>query len=273
MKKRIEYTFFLFYRYMLIFLIMLTVLSISCYQDVVELDLSEFDSRIVIEGIITDQPGPHRIRITRTISYESSGDFPSVSGAEVVISDDSDYTETLRAFRAGTYQTDEFQGVPGRTYTLSVFVEGEEYTASCKMPEAVELDSITYNIYGGIAYLRCVFYDREGIDDFFRLKIYRNGDLVETYLYQGRFRDGQKIILDDFITPFLLDDQVRIEMHTIDRIIYEYLAMLGEDNGESFVELPDILPLTAYNPNTNLSNGALGYFSAQTKRTYTFIVE
>ena len=118
-----------------------------------------------------------------------------------------------------------------------------------------------------------MFYDREGIDDFFRLKIYRNGDLVETYLYQGRFRDGQKIIIDDFINPFLLDDQIRIEMFTIDRIIYEYFSMLGEDTDESFVELPDILSLTAYNPNTNLSNGALGYFSAQTVRTYTFVVE
>ena len=156
MKKKYKYKLCLFYRSVLIFLIMITFLSISCYQDVVDLDLSEFDSQIVIEGIITDEPGPHTVRITKTISYESSRDFPSVSGAEVVISDDSANIETLRAIRSGTYRTDELQGVPGRTYTLSVSVEGEEYTASCTMPEALELDSITYDIYGGIAYLRCV---------------------------------------------------------------------------------------------------------------------
>ena len=163
-----------FYRRCYVFLIAFVSLSISCYQDVIDLDLSDFESEVVIEGNITDQPGPYTVTISKTVSYENSTNFPLVSGAEIVIADDAGNVETLREVRAGTYQTSSLQGVPGKTYTLFVNVEGKEYTASCSMPEPLELDSVTYDLYDQFAYLRCEFADREGMDEFFRLNIYRN---------------------------------------------------------------------------------------------------
>lgn len=271
-----KYPFCLLFRRGCILLIIITLFSISCYQDVIDLDLSDFESQIVIEGNITNQPGPYTVKISRTAGYEKSRDFPSVSGAEVVIADDAGNSETLRKIRAGRYRTSSLQGVPGRTYSLFVNVDGKEYTASCTMPEPLELDSILYDTYDQFAFLRCEFSDREGTDDFFRLKIYRNETYVETYLYQDRYRDGQSFDID-INTMFLVGDDVKIEMLAIDRTIYEYFSMLGDNvlqsNEGLNIELPDFLPVTAYNPKTNLSDGALGYFSAHTVRKYTFVVE
>ena len=276
MMSQWKYPFFLLFRRGCILLPAITLFSISCYQDVIDLDLSDFESQIVIEGNITNQPGPYTVKISRTVGYEKSRDFPPVYGAEVVITDDAGNFETLREIRSGRYWTSSLKGVPGRTYSMSVNVDGKEYTASCTMPEPLELNSILYDIYDQLAFLRCEFSDREGIDDFFRLKIYRNETYVETYLYQGRFRDGQSIDID-INTMFFLGDDVKIEMLAIDRTIYEYFSMLGGDieqsNEELDIELPDFFPITVFNPKTNLSDGALGYFSAHTVRTYTFVVE
>lgn len=276
MTRQAKYPFCLLFRRDCILFLAITLFSISCYQDVIDLDLSDLESKIVIEGNITNQPGPYTVKISRTVGYEKSRDFPRVSDAEVVIADDAGNSETLREIRPGMYWTSSLRGVPGRTYSLSVNVDGKEYTASCTMPSPLELNSILYDIYDQITLLRCEFIDREGTDDFFRLKIYRNETYVETYLYQGRFRDGQSIDID-INTMFLLGDDVMIEMLAIDRTIYEYFSMLGDDvlqsNEGLNIALPDFLPVTVFNPKTNLNDGALGYFSAHAIRTYTFVVE
>jgi len=119
-------------------LIFILIFCCSCYQDVVDINLSELDQQIVIEGSITNQPGPYKIKISKTASLYQPGSIPRVSGANVVIFDDLDNFETLNEIVAGIYQTSSMQGVPGRTYTLQVITEGKEYTAISKMPVPVE---------------------------------------------------------------------------------------------------------------------------------------
>jgi hypothetical protein len=247
--------------------------AVSCYQDVIDLDFSEFESQIVIEGNITDQPGPYTVNISRTASHNRTDRFPLVAGAEVIISDDAGNAETLREEKAGCYRTREFEGVPGRTYSLFVEVEGEEYSATCKMPEPMQLDSVGYDLYGSEAFLRVAFTNREGVDDYIRFLVYQNGHHEMTYLYQDRFEDAEHIEYTEFDLVFQRYDFVRIEMMTIDQSMYAYYSMLGDEGDNMEIELPDFIALTSFNPESNLSNNALGYFSAHTQRTYQFSVE
>ncbi|STC94109.1 DUF4249 domain-containing protein [Chryseobacterium carnipullorum] len=60
-----------------------------------------------------------------------------MTGAQVVLSDNTGQTETLQYVGDGKYKTTNFTGVTGRTYTLKIQAEGKQYTAQSSMPEVV----------------------------------------------------------------------------------------------------------------------------------------
>jgi hypothetical protein len=254
---------------------MLTILTtafFSCHRDVIDLDLDNMDRQIVIEGLVSDQPEAHTVKLSKTIEYISSRDFPVVSGAEITISDDAGNSEILSEIVPGVYQTQELIGRPGRTYYLRVLAEGKEYTASSDMPKALELDEIAFEYYDSIRFLRCYFNDREGIEDYCLLKLFKNGELIERFLYQDRYTDGQRIVIDDFDAIFSINDRVEIQFLTINKETYQYFS--GWFDGDDYdPDLPEFVPVTFHNPITNLSNNALGYFGAHTLRRYNLIVE
>ena len=269
----------LFSRMRILFFLLHIVICSSCYQDVMDIDLSATAPQIVIEGVITDQPGDCTVIIQKTGDYYHPDTFPPVSGALVEITDNENHSVILREFSAGVYRTHSLQGVPGRTYTLNISVENEMYTAVSTMPGAIALDSLSYLAYDMLTYY---FTDRPGTDDYCRTKIYLNGILDEDafYLYNGRFTDGEQIEVSEYldfyglgILNFQYNPSVRVELLTLDKPIFEYFSMLYDEYTSLDLELPDFIETTSFNPTTNLSNNALGYFSAHTIRSYSFFVE
>ena len=75
-------------RHILIFLMIAACSGIflSC-QKVIDVDLNSSSPHIVIEGYISDQPGPYWVRISQTVNYNQPNTFPPVSGATVTLSD------------------------------------------------------------------------------------------------------------------------------------------------------------------------------------------
>ena len=78
------------------------------------------------------------------------------------------------------------------------------------------------------------------------------------------------IALDREHTGIHRGDHVRVELYTFNKTTYEYFSNLHVDTDEDDfdTDLPDIIPSGRSNPKTNLSNGALGHFSAMAVRTY-----
>ena len=249
------------------------IICFSCYRDPINLDLEDLGSQIVIEANISDQSGPHQVRVSKTGGYNQLSNFQQVAGAEIFISDDWGNAEMLREVQAGLYETQTLHGRPGRTYTLKLLAEGKEYNAISKMPEALEFDFVTLQNHGWGYTLICAFTDQEGVEDFCRIKIFKNGELVEKYLYQGKYTEGEQIILDEFDVTFTANDLVQVELLTINKEMYEYLSMLNPDEGGGGYdpEMPEFFPVSSANPKTNLNNNALGYFSAHTVRIYNLI--
>lgn len=263
-----------------LFIAFLLVIFLAC-EDVIKIDLKNVEPRIVIEGVITDHPGPYTVKISKTGDYFEPSTFPTVSDAIVIITDNAGYSETLQEAEPGIYQTDSLQGMPGRTYFLTVDVEEDDYTAASTMPDPIEIDSLSY-VYetGGFGpieegyNLHCHFNDRAGIDDYCRFKIFKNGEMIKGYfLYNDKYTDGNPIDFSNFEDEvFEPDDTLRVELFTIDEATYDYYFTLkeviasGEEGNPMVGEIPA-------NPNTNLSNGALGYFGAFTIRTETIIIQ
>jgi hypothetical protein len=266
-----------------IFLFVILLMVTSCFRDPVNVDLSEFGTHVVIQGTIADNAGPHFIRITETIPYNGNHDFPAVSGANVSIQDDQGNTVKLQETESGLYQAFNFQGIPGRLYTLTAIIKGKKYTASSGMPKPLQIKNVNMertspgvNDYE----LSLIFQDRAGIEDFCAgiedfclINVYKNGILHDHYLYQDEQTDGQEVIFDDLNVSFNNNDVATFELISFDRASYDFFSSLDMVvDVEDRELLATFIPITTYNPTTNLNNGAFGYFSAFAIRRYTRIV-
>jgi hypothetical protein len=155
----------------IISLILLSIINFAC-EKVISVDLNSAAPNIVIEGNITDQDGPYIVKLSQTVNFDLTNTFPPVTGASVVISDNLGNSERLTEGLAGTYSTSTIHGVPGRTYTLSVSVNGKEYIASSTMPPPVTIDSLTLEsmTFGGdnSKVIDVHFKDSAGVKNYYR---------------------------------------------------------------------------------------------------------
>jgi hypothetical protein len=121
-------------------------------KKVIDVDLNSAAPHIVIEGTMSDQPGPYFVKLSKTVNFSDANTFPTVSGALVKITDNIGTTEILTETNPGTYSTSSaLIGIVGRTYTLTVNSEGKEYSASSAISSGdyvtVALQSIDKGVY------------------------------------------------------------------------------------------------------------------------------
>ncbi|WP_240625659.1 DUF4249 domain-containing protein [Spirosoma pollinicola] len=98
-------------------------------------------SLLVVDGQITDQPGPYTIKLSRTADYSFKSLSLLEAGATVVISDNLGNKETLKEQSpGGIYQSsiDGIRGVPGRLYKLTIQTKaGTRYESEAEIMPAV----------------------------------------------------------------------------------------------------------------------------------------
>lgn len=243
----------------------LMILVLVACEEIIEIDLEGTEPRIVIEGSISDSPGPYRVTLTKTTDYFDPSEYPAVAGATVVISDDMGCVDTLVELSNGVYETTTIMGEYGRTYKLEVKAEGKDYTASARLPERIDIDSIQLEYYPEAYYyedsywLHCHFNDPRDSANFYRVRAFKNDTLDKNvYAIDDKFIDGNPVDLFIWGDYFLPGDTAILELISMDEKVYDYfltLANLWYSGGDGSYSTPA-------NPNTNLSNDALGYFGA-----------
>jgi hypothetical protein len=86
---------------------------------------------VVIDGFITDQPGPYEVKISKAFDIQSKTSIKQMVNANsVVLSDDLGHTETLTRIDDGVYWTDPngMRGTIGRSYSIKVtLLDGRVY--------------------------------------------------------------------------------------------------------------------------------------------------
>lgn len=93
---------------------------------------TNYQEAIVVQGMITDQPGPYLIQVSKTISVDEQGEDAGVlTGASVTIKDDQGNFEQLTETSPGNFYTSTIQGVVGNSYTITVTTsDGNSYQSS-----------------------------------------------------------------------------------------------------------------------------------------------
>lgn len=256
-----------------IFLIILSLFLVTSCEKEIDLDLEDQSGKIVIEGNVTDQAGPYYVKITKSVAFTENNQYPAVENAQVVLSDNTGQTETLSYVGNGTYQTSTFVGHSGRTYTLNITAEGQQYTAQSTMPEAVPfegLDQDSFMVGGETSYtLLPVFTDPSSLGNRY-LFVYTVNNHTKKFFseFSDNVNNGmpnqRPLILPNDDTEVddikvVVGDTIHVEMQCIDDKVYTFYSALLQLSGGG--------PgggVTPTNPPSNISNGALGYFSAHT---------
>jgi hypothetical protein len=251
----------------------IVLLAFTACTKIIEVDLNSADPQIIIEGEITNETGVCFVKITKTVNFSDPNTFPAVINAEVTITDNTGATETLTETSPGYYEGNLLQGTPENTYTLKVVAEGKTYNATCKMPKTIDLRGIqviesdfsgpagppgidsskNYNVLP-------LFQDDANTIDYYRAIQKANAKIDNSFfsVINDNLFNGQPFPYPIFNQNLDLKsgDTVELEMLHYDKGPYEYFFSLGQvTTGQSG---------TPANPVSNISGGALGYFSAHT---------
>jgi len=258
---------------------MILPLIMGC-EEVINIELKNVEPRLVIEGVISDQPEHSWFAVSKTTDYFEPNDFPMISGAFITVTDNIGQVDTFTEVQPGIYSAPDLVGQIGRTYNASVTVDSITYTATSSIPAPITIDSVRteYQEGGGFGpeedegyRLYVNFTDPPDIPNYGRLKITLNDSLLpDYYLYDDDFTDGNPIEYDYFNQVFQIGDSLTIEYVSMDSVTFDYFRTLvsvtayEEDNGGD--------PAAPANPLTNWNNDALGYFGAFSVNLRTLIV-
>ena len=258
----------------------LTVFLLSSCEEVINIDLNESDPKVVIEAILKDRPTGNQVTISQSGSYFEPGNYPVISNATVRLVDNEGNEEILKesSSEAGTYPILESMAEAGKTYSLEVEVDGEIYKATSEMQQPLAVDSVIFDTRNGPlvqdpAKNRVMIVQLEdpvGEDNFLLFEAEVNGELQpDLFLYDGRPTDGQRASVP-FISLFLAKgDSVKLNTYSIEKQSYDYYSTLAGLVGSGFV----FSAATPANPETNWSNGALGFFGTLAMSEMEVVVE
>ena len=253
----------------------LLLASTGC-EKVVDLDLKTSDSQLVIEGNLVDDNRPCQVRLSRSVNYAEANTFPPVTGATITLTDDAGGRETLRETSPGQYVGATLRGTPGRAYTLRVETGGAAYVAMSKLPVVVPFGGLrtepgTFNADNIQAVVE--YEDPAGAGNSYLFRQYRNGRLNKAFFIQNdKFTDGKPVrqalratggggSTADDLDKLAVGDSLVVEMQNIDPSVYEYYRTLNQ-----ILQSNPVFSTTPANPQSNFSGGALGYFSAHSRR-------
>ena len=236
---------------------------------VIDIKLNNALPQLVIQGNITNEPGPYIVSISSSIPYSNSNIFPGITNATVKIIDDSTGNiDVLTNENNGNYSTNTTVGLIGHTYQLQVIIGAKTYTATATMPNFIPLDSITFftntGFGGSITNPLPNFQDPINETNFYYFKQTVNNrvlpgfSVIDDRLSNGRYIATQLFNDSSYIKKY---DTVQLEMRCIDKPIFNYfnqLDQLSDPNGNQSAN--------PTNPESNISNGALGYFSVHTRQ-------
>ena len=127
-------------------------LFIGACIDPLNVKVTESDRLLVVDGLITNLPGPYQVKLfySNSLSTSRLAPFEPVTHAVVVIVDDLDNNYNLTEVSPGLYETDpnELTGEIGRSYYVSIKTQGEvEFQSTIqKLTEPGEISNLYFEL-------------------------------------------------------------------------------------------------------------------------------
>lgn len=254
---------------------------VSCTEEI-DFDLNTEASRLVVEGEISTARAKHLVKLTKTTSYFNDEEAPLVTDALITISD-GDTTWSLVEEKPGHYYTPYILPIPNKTYSLNIVSDGETYTASDYMETTLTVDSINvkkdlefdFEENEELPFYSIFLFAEEpsGLGDGYVWKYWiKKPDTAwkdmtprfldwaytdDEFIDGNRPDDGWEIFGYIPLDEFPKGTEIRMESYRVSTIYIDFLyAMQAQTDRTGFFDGPPA------NIPSNVSNGALGFFSA-----------
>ena len=134
----------------------LLILIASACVDRLQFDIvKSSDYGIVIDGFISDQPGPYTVKISKAFDIESKESIKTaVTVKRLILSDDQGESEELTEVASGTYETKAsgIRGQVGKVYKIRVeLLNGKIYeSVPDTLPAAGKMDSVYHSFTSNV---------------------------------------------------------------------------------------------------------------------------
>lgn len=194
---------------------LLAFLLIEGCVDPLDVPIPAIDYQLVVDGFITNEPGPYRVRLHRARPLERDLDqlVPERS-AKVTLLDDAGNSELLNEVSDGVYQTSAsgMQGQVGRMYHLEIrtLVGKQLYTDPELLLPPGEIENVSFQFEqrtsGDGFRIVADGIGLEGRDDFLRFRFVGTYE-VETYPHLRTKRNEAGIVPDPFPCSGYVVDQ------------------------------------------------------------------
>jgi len=253
----------------------LTVLSFTSCEDVIQVKLDAGAPLIVIDAFVNDMRQAQTIRLTYSDNYFSQKPNNPISGATVVVKDVTtgqsyNFADNANGNYVFNVTSMDTIGRVGHTYELTVTHQGNVYNATTAMYRTASVDSIvvTYKeagTFGTKAGYDLFFIGKDPtgpIPDYFWIKSYRNGVFYNKGIDINITEDGANGAGSDglfFIPPiangivprgerFDKYDMCRVEIHSLSEQAYNFLSQVQTQTTNS-----GLFATTPENVKTNIT--------------------
>lgn len=241
-------------------------LLVSC-EDLIEVDLNSANPKIVIEADLNDLSNKQTIRVSRTVDFGAPISSEAITGAKVTVADSKGRLFEFVDKGDGLYIKEGFKPMSGLSYNLTVNVGEEEYQSSTKMNVFIPVDSIAIKeetVFSKTYYSVVLkFDDPKDTPNYYKYDIAINGKGFKfNSAYSDKFNDGLYVshqIMERGDNAIELGDSVVVRRQCVAKEVYTYWNDIQMLNPGSAAPA---------NPTSNISNGALGYFSVSSAKQY-----
>lgn len=269
------------------FLFIIPLIIISSCEDPITVNIhSNGESKLVVEGVITNQMAIQEVKLSMTSEFLNSADSPRISNGVVQVIDNTgsvfDFSESSRL---GTYlSNDLFQGQVNSQYKLQFALnDGRSYESDfqeLKSTPEIELsfeESLATKADDYI--IRIETNDSSRIGDFYRWKLYKNdqilGTLADVFLRSDRLFNGNRFDVAFDVFLFEAGDTCRVEQFSLTETAFDFFRLIqiqASDVGESNSTAPTEVIGNIRNVNDS-DEEVLGFFYATSTTSATTIIE
>jgi len=280
-------------KYKIISLLLTVLISWGC-QEIIDVDLTQSEPKLVIEGRLVNERSFQKIKISESINFYDTAGLSPFKDAEVSLLDGN--SNVIAQF---TYQSEDSAYITnnplsltvGENYVLQIEAKGELLEAQGTVLENATLDSLYYlsdkelESIGqpsfGEGYFMFVngSLNNEGIE-YFKLDVTVNdtlrnsrGDFSNSVLTSEFFgRDFQALPVPG---SFEEEDSVGLELYTLNEDVYQYyvefINLLFNDGG--VFSPPPVNPTTNIKNLTNPENEPLGFIQFSSVQRKSIVIE
>ncbi len=258
------------------YIMMIGWLAISC-EKVIDIDLNDANPNIVVEAELYQGERDFEVKLSYTSSFFEEEEQEIVDNAFVTLTEVGGETVEVPYAEDGLYRIEDYLAKDDKQYTLSIDVDGVNYSSTADMPPNVTLDSIEQRdpmgpfMGDGGKVLFLHWNDNPDQENYYRV-IYALNDTLrrsreDVFIFDDGFVNGNETEIPLFVRLFDPGDTVDVQFLAIDPKAYDYLLTLNTiiGNGQ-----PSAAPA---NPNSNFTNGALGYFAVYNGDQKRIIIE